>query len=233
MRTSLSFLATLGAVLLPIMACGGGSAPSLHGAVSSASTGATSSASTGGAGGGGTGGTGGAGTGTSSTSGTGGASPMCSPALTSVTPSGTADVTYTNQPVTGCFGSPCLCSPAARPFVEHVLACDPIEGGFFLGQGSDYLRVVGRKSGACIVDIGEELEEGVTYSRCTLPLPIAPWPGLAASDPVGLPNAFLQGIAAECQTIGQCCIEPGCPNPCDMTLPAAPVCPTLPQPSCQ
>src|SRR6185437_15262099 len=127
---------------------GSASAPSLHGAASSASSVATSSASsasTGGAGGAGTGGAGAAGTGGSSTAGTGGAAPICSQPLEPVTPSGTGDVTYTNQPDTGCFGNPCLCSPAARPFVEHVLACDPIEGGYSLGQGSVYLRVVGRK----------------------------------------------------------------------------------------
>lgn len=209
MRTLLFSMIGIGAIILQSVACGG----------QGPSTAATASA-----GGSGPGGSGSGGTGTTSTSATGGAAPVCTPPLEPVAPSGTSDVTYTNQPDLGCLGEPCLCSTSVRGFVDHVLACDPIAGGYYVGQGSMALRVIGRAAGACVIDVGVEIEGGVTYSRCTLPLPVTPWQGLGESDPVQFPTVFLDGIADRCQTVGQCSILVGFPSPCGTSLPAAPLC---------
>jgi hypothetical protein len=208
MRTAFPWILAAGAAHL-VIACGGEATQAV-----SSSTGGHASTST---------------TTTSSSATDGG---VCDPPLAPVPPSGTSDVTYSGQPESGCFGAPCLCSSPAHDFVEHVLACDPVAGGYFLQQGSMYLRVVGRKAGACVIDVGAELEGGVSYSRCEIRLPVAPWSGIARSDPAELPSSFLEGITDRCQTVGTCCVQLGCPNPCDSTLPAAPVCPPVAGPHC-
>jgi hypothetical protein len=190
-----------------------------------------------GSGSGGAGGSGGGGASSSGTGGTGGSEPpvtVCDPPLVEVAPSGTDDVVYPDSPQAPC-GEPCLCSPAARPFVEHVLACDPVTGGFWAPLGSLALRVVGREAGACVIDVGDEVEGGVVHSRCRLPLPIAPWPGIATdADPLKGDSGFLEGIADRCEVVGTCCTLPGCPDPCETTLPDVPLCPPgLPGPSCE
>ncbi len=74
----------------------------------------------------------------------------------------------------------------------------------------------------------------MSYHRCRLPLPIEPWPGLAFdADPTQGSDGFLEGIADECELVGTCCILDGCPDPCDATLPDAPLCPwDIPSISC-
>lgn len=76
---------------------------------------------------------------------------------------------------------------------------------------------------ACVVDVAHETEAGVGVSRCTLPLPVTPWPGLAGvldendvSDP-------LEGLEDRCAPIASCCILPGCPTPCDAEIPLCPM----------
>ncbi|MFO0546735.1 MAG: hypothetical protein U0271_00040 [Polyangiaceae bacterium] len=180
------------------------------------------------AGGGGAGGApvGGSDFGGSGAGGAGGAPVVCEPPLEVAPPSGTEDVTYTDVPQSACFGSPCLCGSGAREFVNHVLACDPVAGGVWAAAGSAYLRVAGREAGACVLEIGEEIEAGVKYSRCHLPLPIVPWQGIDAQLDTSVDgDSFLVGIEAQCETVGQCCIADGCPDPCATSLPDVPLCP--------
>lgn len=191
------------------------------------SGGTGASGGTGGAGGtGGTGGEGGTG-GAGGSGGTGGGpTSVCDPPLTEVTPTGTDDVVYADQPKNPCFVAPCLCAASARDVVEQVLACAPVTTGFWAPLGSTYLRVAGREGGACVLEVGEEVEGGVRYSRCKLPLPIEPWEGIATSaDPSVDGEGLLKGITDKCELVGSCCILPGCPDPCNSTLPDAPLCP--------
>lgn len=208
-------------------ACGGSSSPS--GAAGTAGPtgsggaggagGATASSGTGGVGEGGAGGSGGS------------AATVCDPPLKPVAPSGTEDVTYTDVPKSACIGGPCLCAEVAHDYVASTLACEPVTGGYWWGQGSVYSRVAGRKDGACLIDVGIEVEGGVSYYACKLPLPIEPWPGIASDgDSTNGTAGFLEGIEDKCEMVGSCCVLDGCPKPCDTTLPDVPRCP-LGQPS--
>ena len=220
-RKVFPLLAILGALAHGLAGCGS-SGPNLQSSTTSGSGGSSSSAGTGGssssASTGGTGGTGGG---------------VCDPPLAPVTPSGTDDVTYADPEQLKCFANPCLCSSKARELVDHLLACDPIAGGFFWAQGAVYARVAGRKDGACVLEVGEEQEGGVTYRRCKLPLPITPWAGIAGDGDNTMGTAgFLEGIVDACESVGSCCIQPGCPDPCATKLPDVPLCPATGGLSC-
>ncbi len=180
-------------------------------------------AGAGAAGGGGADGSGGGGGGGS---GSGGAPAVCDPPLAEVAPSGTDDAVYADVPESRCFESTCLCGSAARSFIDDVLACNPVAGGAWGPGGSVYLRVAGREGGACVLEVGEEIEGGVKYSRCLLPLPITPWPGIATQmDSAVDGDSVLVGLDGQCETVGNCCVLPGCPGPCDTQLPDVPLCP--------
>lgn len=147
----------------------------------------------------------------------------CDPARPPIMPVGTDDVRYTSVAAYDCLERPCLCDEGAAVRLERVLACDAVGVGWYEPFGSFYLEVVGREEGACLIDVAHETEGGVGVSRCALPLPIAPWPGLAGvlddadmSDP-------LEGIAERCARITSCCILPGCPTPCEADVPLCPM----------
>lgn len=147
----------------------------------------------------------------------------CSPTRTPVTPVGTDDVRYASVTAYDCLERPCLCDEGAAVRLERVLACDAVGVGWYEPFGSLYLAVVGREAGACLIDVAHETEGGVGVSRCALPLPIAPWPGLAGvldesdmSDP-------LAGIVERCERITSCCILEGCPTPCEADVPLCPM----------
>jgi hypothetical protein len=144
--------------------------------------------------------------------------------LTVQDPDPEADVIYAAWEHQGCFDRPCLCSEPARPFLEEVLACGAIDGGYYWGLGSVAVRVTGRTGDDCILRVGNELEGGVTVYECVLPLPIQPWPGIASTDDHGFVR-FLDGIEDFCTEEGECTVLGGRPNPCweDEDL-AAPYC---------
>lgn len=148
---------------------------------------------------------------------------LCDPGRGPVTPVGLDDVTYTSIVRTDCLEEPCACGAAAAERVEKLLACDAIGVGWYEGLGSLYMEVVGRDDGACVIDIGVEIEGGIGHHRCRLPLPIAAWPGLAGVLTDGRTDP-LDGIASRCESRGSCCLLDGCPNPCTEED-AVPLCP--------
>lgn len=140
-------------------------------------------------------------------------------------PSPDDDVTYDQWEDRGCFDGACLCADSTRPFVEDLLACRAVEGGYYWGLGSVAVRVSGRRGGDCIVRIGTDLEASVNVVECALPLPIQPWAGLAWVESDGGFSRFLDGIEERCVQEGQCSLVDGGPNPCwEDTELAAPVC---------
>jgi len=144
--------------------------------------------------------------------------------LTAQDPDPGSDVTYSDWQHQGCFDAPCLCSDEARPFVEDVLACRAVDGGYYWGLGSEALRVIGRTGDDCIVRVGNDLEGSVAVYECTLPLPIQPWPGIASNDDHGFVH-FLDGIEDLCTEQGTCSLLGGGPDPCwEDTQLAAPYC---------
>ncbi len=144
--------------------------------------------------------------------------------LTAQDPEPAADVTYGDWQHQGCFDSPCLCSEEARPFVEDVLACRAVDGGYYWGLGSEMLRVSGRSGDDCVIRVGNDLEGSNTVYECALPLPVQPWPGIASNDDHGFVH-FLDGIEDLCTEVGTCSLLGGGPNPCwEDTQLAAPYC---------
>lgn len=96
------------------------------------------------------------------------------------------------------------------------------------------MRVAGREAGACVVEVGLEVEGGIAYRRCHLSLPIELWPGIATeSDPAIDGDTLIAGIEDRCDLVGTCCILPGCPDPCETELPDVPRCPLLPPLACE
>jgi hypothetical protein len=145
----------------------------------------------------------------------------CDPALGPYPPVGTDNATYTEWTALTCLEDACLCTSAAgRAFVAALLACDAVSGGFWQPLGSTYLRVVGRSGGDCVVDVGSEVEGGVSLSRCTNPLPLTAWPGLARTD-----GAVFDGFLDHCEFVGSCCLLDGCPDPCSASGLDVPLCP--------
>jgi hypothetical protein len=137
------------------------------------------------------------------------------------------DVSYswTGAP-TACFGEPfckASCSPA---FLQSLLDCDAVEGGYFWNFGSVYIRVAGRRGGSCVYDIGLELEGAVTYKECTSPIPVAPWPGLQYANGNTTPAIF-DGLS-NCTLMGSCSVQPGIGMPCDQGPAGVPLCPASP-----
>jgi hypothetical protein len=132
---------------------------------------------------------------------------LCDPDADPLEPPGTDDVTYDSWTSFECMSDACLCDSAARPFLEMLLRCEAVQGGYWWGMGSVYVRVAGRSGGACLLDIGSEVEGGMAVSRCTLPLPIVAWSGLDAPD-----GALLTGIEDRCESVGSCCVLDGCPD---------------------
>jgi len=152
----------------------------------------------------------------------GAVSDVCGLIVQSPAPDG--DVTYDDWEQQGCFDRPCLCSDEARPFVEDLLACRAVEGGYYWGLGSEAVRVTGRSGDDCIVRVGNDIEGSVTVFECVLPLPIQPWPGIASTDDTGHVK-FLDGIEELCTEQGTCSLLEGRPDPCwDDTELAAPYC---------
>jgi hypothetical protein len=152
--------------------------------------------------------------------------------LTVQSPEPDGDIRYDDWQVQGCFDRPCLCADAARPFVEDVLACRAVEGGYYWGLGSEYVRITGRSGDDCIVRVGNDIEGSVTVYECALPLPVQPWPGIASTDDSGYVD-FLDGIEDLCTEEGTCSLLGGGPNPCweDTDL-AAPYCTAASDVSC-
>lgn len=153
---------------------------------------------------------------------------LCDENPASVPPVGTDDATYDEVVDHECAAGPpteglCFCDAAMETFVRRLLACEPLGGGAFWGQGSVYARAVGRADGACLLEIGVETEGGVQVHDCALPLPIVPWPGLRTDGdvPLGSPS-FLAGIEPYCTLVDSCCVIGGCPDPCPDDAPTCP-----------
>jgi hypothetical protein len=164
---------------------------------------------------------------------TDGGVPLCDPALGPVTPVGLDDAAYSAWTILPCFEDACLCHagcPRAgtQAFLQALLACDAVQGGYWWGLGSRYVRVVGRAGGSCVFDLGDEVEGYVSILRCAVPLPLAPWTGL--SNPGG--ESFTQGIEASCVARGGCSLQPGPPDQCSSSTLAPPLCPPAAQLLC-
>jgi hypothetical protein len=140
--------------------------------------------------------------------------PLCDPSHGPVDPAGTDDVTFGEWTTYVCLQDACLCNESAEPFVAGLLACDAVQGGYWWALGSTYARVVGREGSQCIIDVAADVEGGISLWRCTLPLPLAPWPGLMSVDPNdGNGPDFFDGIESSCEMIDSCNIvkdPPGC-----------------------
>lgn len=148
---------------------------------------------------------------------------LCDPSAPAVPAVPMSDVAYAAWDLTDCMSEPCLCGDAAADRVRRLLACEAVGVGWYEPFGSVYLRVVGRVGEACVIDVGREIEGGLGVSRCTLPLPVAPWIGLAgALSADGSTSDVTEGIADRCVSTGGCCVLDGCPNPCT-TEPACPM----------
>lgn len=113
-----------------------------------------------------------------------------------------------------CVVDSCTCASGMDPFLEGILACEPVHNGYFWSFGSVEVRVLGRaESGECIWEVSENTEAEVTQRTCRVPMPAAPWPGLYADHSQQLP--FMEGFPGECDEPTTCCVLDGCPNPCD------------------
>ena len=139
---------------------------------------------------------------------------ICDPAHGPVAPTATADVLYETWTDYPCFADACLCDDAAADFVSGLLRCEAVSGGYWWGLGSLAVRVVGRQDGNCLIDIAGELEGGASVDRCTLPLPLSPWPGIGVAPGGDGTTSFFDGIEEHCTLLGSCCLLPECPNPC-------------------
>jgi hypothetical protein len=137
------------------------------------------------------------------------------------------DYSYASVAKPACLSAPFCQVSCAADFIRGLLACEPVEGGFFWSLGSAYIRVHGRKGGACVFDIGIETEGDVAYSRCSTPLPVRAWSGLSYVDKPGqTASVLLDGLDA-CTTLMHCSAVAGGPNPCDESQAGAPICPAL------
>jgi len=157
---------------------------------------------------------------------------ICGPESAPVDAVGMNDVVYESRSSFPCFVDACMCSTAACDFMSQLLSCDAVEGGYWWGQGSEYLRVQGRRDGKCIIEIGSEVEGGVAGYRCELPLPLSPWPGLM-HDRSGDPGfRMLQGIEDVCEWQGSCQVRPDAPKQCSDSDLDPPLCPYAGSLSC-
>jgi hypothetical protein len=118
-----------------------------------------------------------------------------------------------------------LCSTAARPTIDKLLACDPVRFGFFADFGSLYVHTVARTETTCVFDVATEVEMSVDVHRCELPLPMAPWVGIETDGNLVRTDALLEGILDDCEFVANCCYDPECPAPCAEVLPDVPHCP--------
>ena len=167
----------------------------------------------------------------------------CRAESTGPAPADAGDVTYSyaGSPPPACFANALCqidCQPA-RSFVEGLLACDAVQGGYFWAQGSAYVRVHGIAGGACVYDIGIETEGDTVYSRCMAPLPVRAWSGLFyVNDPAGTSAApnLLDGLTG-CVTVQHCdpqlgaCLGPDGGRVDAGQLSDTPLCPNLPPPA--
>ncbi len=143
------------------------------------------------------------------------AAPLCDPAHGPVAPTPTAETSYDAWDVVPCLTQACLCSDAAEPFLDAMLRCEPVAGGFYWHFGSVGLRVLGRHAdGHCRLEVAREVEGSATLWQCDLPLPASPWPGLMADYAEA--DAFLDGFPGTCSQQDNCCLLDGCPKPCDV-----------------
>jgi hypothetical protein len=128
------------------------------------------------------------------------------------------DVTYDEWSSIACLERPCICdgtSEAASLLVEKLLACEAVVGGFYWGQGSTLLQVLGRQDANCVIRILQEVEGGASVHDCTLPFPLSPWPGLASRGDTTMGDPPVTGgIEDRCTLTSSCCIIEGCPDPC-------------------
>jgi hypothetical protein len=104
------------------------------------------------------------------------------------------DVTYSWPSTTAAKCGPAAgCSPA---LVDGLLACAQIEGGYWTGQGSSYIRVLGVQGGACQYEVAYEFDGGATEFMCSAPLPVHGWSGLDAVEVGGIvqDEGFIGGL---------------------------------------
>lgn len=135
-------------------------------------------------------------------------------------PADSSDITYANVQQGACYSEAFCQAPCASTFLHALLACEPVAGGYYWGLGSIYLRVHGRQEGACVIDIGNEGEGGVTYYRCTTPLPVRSWKGLQFADEPRMTPNIIDGLA--CVQIEDCSLFPEARMPCSSDVPICP-----------
>jgi hypothetical protein len=106
-----------------------------------------------------------------------GSASLCLAGRVGTTPADSSDAVYDNMNEQACFSKSFCQVSCADSFIDALLDCQPVGGGFFWGQGSAYLRVHGRANGGCVYDVGWEAEGGLQWSRCSSPFPVHAWPG--------------------------------------------------------
>jgi hypothetical protein len=86
--------------------------------------------------------------------------------------------------------------------VEGLLACERVEGGYWWGLGSVYIRVLGTEGGACHYGVAYETEGGYTLFSCSAPLPVHAWSGLDTVEVDGnlQGGGFAKGL--DCTQLG-------------------------------
>ncbi len=144
----------------------------------------------------------------------------CDPAQSRLEPVGFDDATYSLASTTriGCFDHPCVCDPMhpeARRFVEGVLRCDNVAGGYYWGQGSGTIRVRGRSGRNCQLDVMMETEGGARRYQCSVPMPIVSWSGLMTSGDTTMGGvSLISGIESYCTESASCSLIPGLGTAC-------------------
>lgn len=138
------------------------------------------------------------------------------------------DLTYSwaGAVVPNCLSNPFCQITCGGDLLSGLLACSPVQGGYFWAQGSAYIRVAGRKAGTCVYEIGIEVEGSVSYTRCTTPMPAQPWKGLyyvSSASSSAAPD--LASGLDNCQVVTTCSIPDDGPNPCSMSTDDPPMCP--------
>ena len=161
-----------------------------------------------------------------------GAAAQCLADRIGATPTDTSDATFSNQTQQACTSAPFCQAACADSGVQQLLDCAPVGFGFAWGFGAVYVIVHGRANGACVYDVGSEVEDSISWSRCSKAFPVAAWDGLRYVDEhtskAPTPTAGLD----DCVDLGSCTLESGAPNPCATGSDAPPTCPQALPPPC-
>jgi len=83
--------------------------------------------------------------------------------------------------------------PDAPTLTIDVAACEPRDDGFYWGLGSESVRVLGMRAGACRLLVRSEMEMGVHDFDCRIPSAVGLW----RLTPQRLPERLFRAAARE------------------------------------